>query len=120
MTAPARQPVATTIWHCESNFLTCPNDHLLKFYETGYRADLRRVEGHAFFECKQCRPEPSYFFAVFVSRPSPMATCYEISKDSYVQWEKDAAATTLPTPEMLYQLRDPKGRSYNPHFKPRV
>lgn len=120
----ARHPVGKAIWVCESNYLTCnphaeAGEHLLRFHQTGYRADLRRVSGHAFLECKQCDPA-SFFFAVFTTTPSPMVTCYAISKESYEEYEKDPSATTLSTPEMLYRLRDPDGRSYNPYYRPRI
>lgn len=113
---------AAAAWHCYSNFLTCRPDaaqgeHLLKYHETGYRADLRRLEGHAFFECRQCSPT-TYIFAVFVNRPSPMATCYQISKESFDQWDKDPNGDTFSTPEMLYRLTDPQGRSLNPTWRP--
>lgn len=122
--ARERVPVATAIWVCHPNFITCNphrdvGEHLLRFYETGYRTDLRRLDGHAFLECRQCQPS-TYMFAVFSTRPDPMVTLYEISRESYQTWEKDASPVTLPTAEMLHLLRDPQGRSYNPHFRPRV
>lgn len=119
---PERRQNERDIWYCDPNFLTCcPNgdgkEHLLKFYETGYRVDLRRMSGHAFIECRQCQPS-SYFFAVFTRDPAPTVTCYAISREDFAQWDKDPSATTLPTSEMLYRLRDPQGRSYNPHWRP--
>jgi hypothetical protein len=116
------RPVATYVWHCESNFLTCNpygadgKEHLLKFYETGYRADLRRISGHAFLECRQCQP-PTYMFVVFSTTPSSMATCYAISRESYDEWQRDKSETTYTTQEMLYRLRDPDGRSLNPYWR---
>jgi hypothetical protein len=102
-------------WHCYPNFLTCRpggKEHLLKFHQTGYRADLRRITGHAFFECRQCAPS-TYIFAVFSTTPSPDVTCYEIAKECYDEWQADQSGETFTTQEMLYRLRDPDGSSLN-------
>jgi len=111
----ARHPVGTEIWSCYPNYLVCQNDHLLKYYETGYQADLRRMSGHSFFECRQCQPS-TYFFAVFSTSPDPHVTCYALSRESFEHWNKTDEPTP-PTPEMLYRIRDPQGRSYNPYWK---
>ena len=107
---------AAGIWHCDTNYIVCPGDHLLALYKAGYRADLRRVSGHAFMECRECNPI-SYFFALFAQQPSPMVICYLLSKDAYDEWSQSPEPTP-PTPELLYRLRDPEGRSYNPMWRP--
>jgi hypothetical protein len=117
----ARVPVGTAVWVCDPNFITCNphgegREHLLAFYEAGYRADLRRLNGHAFLECRQCKP-PSFMFAVFTAVPSPMVTLYAIDQASYDEWIRTGEGTPS-TPEMLYRLRDPQGRSYNPYWRP--
>lgn len=112
--APERKPIGTSIWHTYPNFLVCQNEHLLKFYETGYRADMRRLSGHGFFECRQCQPS-TYFLAVFSTSPDPHTTCYALSRESFEQWDKNPEPTP-PTPELLYLIRDPAGRSYNPYW----
>lgn len=112
-----RVPVARNIWHCDPNAIVCERgDHLLAHYEQGYRADMRRMSGHAFLQCLNCKPH-QYFFALFAQFPSPMVTCYELSKESYDEWDRTPEETP-PTPELLYRLRDPEGRSYNPFFTP--
>jgi len=112
-----RLQVGTAIWHCDPNAIVCRNgDHLMAFYEHGYRADLRRMSGHAFLQCLRCDPH-EYFFALFSSHPSPMVTCYALSKDSYDEWDRSPEPTP-PTPELLYRLKDPEGRSYNPYYRP--
>jgi len=109
--------VATVIWHCDPNAIVCQQgDHLMAFYETGYRADWRRISGHAFFQCRKCTP-PQYFFACFTQYPHPMVTCYALSRESYEEWDKSDEPTP-PTPELLYRLRDPDGKSYNPWWHP--
>jgi hypothetical protein len=111
-----RQAVATDIWHCDPNAIICRDDHLLTLYKTGYRADFRRMNGHAFVECQLCTPR-SYFLALFTTQPSPMVTCDAIDHASYIEWDRSGDATP-PSPELLYRLRDPQGRSYNPHYRP--
>jgi hypothetical protein len=114
--------VARSIWYCDPNFLTCCPDgtegeHLLRYMKANYRVDMRRLSGHAFFECRQCQPA-TYFFAVFTRDPSPAVTCYAISKEDFDFWDRDPSATTLSTAEMLYRLKDPDSRSYNPYYRP--
>lgn len=111
-----RLPVATSIWHCDPNAIICVNDHLLAFYESGYRGDLRRMSGHAFFECRNCEPS-THFFALFTKEPSPMVTCYQLSRQSFNEWDKNPHQTP-PTPELLHRLKDPEGRSFNPYYHP--
>lgn len=114
----ARVPLpAESPWHCDPNFIVCRDDHLLTLYKTGYRADLRRMSGHAFFECRECSPT-TYFLAVF-AKLDGMATviCYSISRESYIEWDKGTEPTP-PTPELLHRLHDPAGRSLNPYWRP--
>lgn len=111
-----RAPLGTTPWVCDPNFILCSEEHLLTLYKTGYRADLRRLNGHAFFECRECEP-PTYFFARFSAAPDPMVMCYAISRESYLEWDRGDDPTP-PTPELLYRLRDPHGRSHNPYWRP--
>lgn len=111
--------VATAPWTCESNFVLCTNKHLLSFNEKrdGWRADMRRMQGHAFIECKKCQP-PTFFFAVFVTKPDSHAVCYAINEASFRRWDTDPEAVTLSTPEMLFRLRDPDGHCFNPGWRP--
>lgn len=112
-----RIAVGTDIWHCDPNAIICQHgDHLLAFYDSGYRADLTRMNGHLFAKCVQCEP-PCYFLGVFATLPSPMVTCYRLSEASYREWDRSNDPTP-PTSELLYRLRDPHGRSYNPNFRP--
>lgn len=111
-----RVPLAAAPWHCDPNFIVCRDDHLFTLYKAGYRADLRRLSGHSFFECRECSPS-SYFLAVFMSHPSPIVLCYSIDKASFLEWDKTNEMTP-PTPELLYRLRDPAGRSHNPYWRP--
>lgn len=116
MTAPrAARSTTGIVWQCESNFIVCQHDHLMRLHETGYRADLRRMQGHAFLMCSDCEPA-TYFFAHFVTQPYPMATCYAIDKASYLEFDKGDESPS--TPELLYRLRDPRGQSYNPNWRP--
>ncbi|MDB4876443.1 MAG: hypothetical protein JWM41_2889 [Gemmatimonadetes bacterium] len=115
MTAPTRPELATH-WHCDPQGIVCQHDHLLAFYEAGYRADLRDMIGHAFLQCRKCDP-PTQFLAVFCRDPSPLVLCYALSKDSFVEWDKRPGRTP-PTGELLYRLRDPQGRSHNSGWRP--
>lgn len=122
MSEPITAPSVKVPWVRNPNFLTCQHGHLLKFNDMregnakGWRGDLRRLSGHAFFECKTCRP-PTFFFAVFVTEPDPHVMCYALDEGAYREWDSDPSSVTLSTPEMLYQLRDPDGRSYNPNWR---
>lgn len=110
------EPLGRSIWHAYPNFVVCVNDHLLAFRKADYRADMRRMSGHAFLKCEQCAPA-TYFFAVFSTTPDLHVTCYAISKESYDEWTRSEEPTP-PTPEILYRLRDPEGRSLNPLWRP--
>lgn len=111
-----RVPLGRPVWHCEPQAITCVNEHLLAFYEAGYRADFRNMSGHAFLQCQKCSPA-TFFLALFMRDPSPLVICYGLSKESYTEWDR----RTEPTPgtgELLYLLRDPEGRSHNPLWRP--
>lgn len=115
--ARERVPLAALPWVCDPNFILCREEHLLTLYKTGYRADLRRISGHAFFECRECAP-PSYFLAS-ISKMDGLATvtCYAIDRPSWEEWDKGSEPTPQ-TPELLYRLKDPDGRSHNPYWRP--
>lgn len=102
--------VDSPIWHCDANHITCRHGHLLKFHAADYVVDQRRVDGHTFFGCKACEPT-SFFFGVVTSRPSPMVTCYAITREQFQEWQL-STADPLPTPDMLHRL------GYNPQFRP--
>lgn len=108
-----RQPIGTN-WHCYSDFVHCQHDHLLLYHEYGFRGNRRHLNGPELFECRKCTPS-SFFIAVFVSKPSPMAFCYALAKESYVYW--DAQEEFPEIPELLHRLRDPEGRSHNPYWR---
>lgn len=110
-----RVPLGQRPWHCDPNAIICQNDHLMTLYKTGYRADLRRLAGHAFFQCRECDPN-SYFLAIFCREPSPLVLCYALSKESFTEWDKSSEQTP-PSGELLYRLRDPDGRSHNPYWR---
>lgn len=112
MNEPAALPKELQhIWPCEANFIVCRNNHLLRFHETNYVVDQRRVDGHLFLGCKKCEPT-SFFFGVVTSRPSPTVTCYAISKEQFHHWNDTGAnLDLLPTPEMLHRF------GYNPHWR---
>lgn len=110
----------TRPWTCYSNFLTCDpggKEHLIRFKSERFSADMRRVSGHAFIMCDQCKPA-TYFFVVYATTPDPHATCHPISRESYLQWYNEGGAESKSTPEMLYLLRDPAGQSLNPTWRP--
>lgn len=113
LTLPAPRP--GPIWHCDAQAVTCQHGHLWRHYKHGYRADFRRLSGHAFLECQQCVP-PTFIFAHFITQPSPMVMCYAIDFESFKTWSKTEEPTP-PTTELLYLLRDPEGRNYNPSFR---
>lgn len=110
MTEPAQLlDVERAIWVCEANYILCRNLHLLRFHETNYAVDFRRIDGHVLFGCKKCEPT-TFFFGVVTSRPSPAVTCYSISKPQFNYWN-DSTADPLPTTEMLHLL------GYNPRWR---
>jgi hypothetical protein len=113
-----RVPVSTQNWQADANAIFCKSgDHLLAFYEAGFRGDMRRMTGHAFFQCRNCRPF-SQFLAVF-SKIDGLAEvrCYALNEESYKEWDSNQDATP-PTPELLCKLRDPEGKSHNPYYLP--
>lgn len=103
-------------WSCYSNLVTCRAAHVLRYRETGFHADLRRLSGHAFFACHQCEPS-SFFFALFVTQPSPAVLCYAISKASYDEWSRAPEGDTPETQQLLHLLNGPDGESLNPRWK---
>jgi hypothetical protein len=119
MTRPAAERVqlGQTPWHCDPQGIICEHDHLFAFYKAGYRADFRRLSGHAFFQCRECDP-PTYFAAVWGKLDGiATVTCYAIDRASYEEWDKGDEPSPQ-TPELLYRLRDPSGRSHNPSWRP--
>jgi len=111
MPEPAALPESDRYsWLCEANYITCRHNHLLRFVDTGFIVDQRRVDGHVLMGCRKCDPN-SYFFGVVSSRPSPMATCYAITKEQFHYWQ-DSTADPLSSPEMLHRL------GYNPRWRP--
>lgn len=116
-----RLPLGQAPWHCDPNAIVCEHgNHLLAYYKAGYRADMRRLTGHAFFECRDCKEESghsSYFLAVFIRDPSPLVLCYALDKPSFDEWDKSNEPTP-PTAELLHRVRDPQGRSHNPYWRP--
>jgi hypothetical protein len=116
MTAATRGEVPP--WTCDPRFILCPDEHLYMFRKTGMVRDMRRMAGHDFFRCEDCKPA-SHFFVVFSTSPDPHATCYLISEACWRQWINDPNVETRSTQEMLYLIRDPKGRNYNPNYRPR-
>lgn len=112
-----RLPVASGQWVCDPNAIVCAFcDSLLAYYASGFRSNRRDMSGHDWIMCKNCDPA-TYFLAVASPLPYPMVTCYPISRESYVRWDT-AAGRSPPTPELLYYLRDPLGRSWNPYWQP--
>lgn len=115
MTTTATDSVAGPIWVCDPSTVTCVNDHPLLFHKSDYRGTLKLL-GHAFLKCETCHPV-SRFFALFIKHPSPIVVCYLLARESYDEWEPETAEDP-PTQELLYHLRDPQGRSYNPTWRP--
>lgn len=115
MSAPARV-TARSVWVCEANVLTCQHEHALVTHKSKFGLDQRRVDGHLFGYCQHCQPT-TFFFGIVTSRPSPMVTCYAIDKAQYDRWQMDTD-DPRSSPEMLYLLRGPDGRSYNPSWRP--
>jgi hypothetical protein len=112
LTEPAQlTPEQRAQWVCEANFIVCRHDHLLRFHSADYVIDQRRVDGHVFLGCKKCEPT-SFFFGVVTSRPSPIVTCYAISKEQFHHWnDPKADLDLLPTGEMLHRF------GYNPRWR---
>ncbi len=120
MTAPAAdRQYGTVIWNCDPRHLLCPADHLYQFRAHGMLRDQRRITGHDFFRCEQCKP-PSHFFVIFSTTPDPHATAYLISEACWKTFVNEPEPLALSTLETLYLLRDPLGRSYNPNWRPKI
>lgn len=117
MTTVDVRPDRDHIWHCDPNALTCPMGHLKREKDSGFRSSVE-IAAHGFHECMKCDPH-SFFFAHYTNRPSPIVTCYLISEESYREWFP-RAGDTPPTQEMLYHLRAPDGKRYNPTYQPPV
>lgn len=96
-------------WVCEANYLTCINHHLLRYVDANYIVDQRRVDGHVFMGCRKCEPG-TFFFGVVCSRPSPMVSCYGITKEQFHHWQS-STADALSSPEMLSIL------GHNPRYR---
>ena len=108
--AKLTEPPKELPWLCDTNYITCQHQHLLRFVDAEYIVDQRRLDGHVFMGCRKCEPT-TYFFGVVTSRPSPMVTCYAITQEQFRLWN-DSTADPLPTPEMLHRL------GYNDRFRP--
>lgn len=112
-----RVPLARQPWVCEPNFIVCSDDHLLALYKAEYRGDFRRLSGHTFLECRDCKPS-TYFLAVFAKIDGlATVTCYDLNQPSFIEWDRGNDPTPS-TPELLYRLRDREGRSHNPYWRP--
>jgi hypothetical protein len=116
MTTPARI-LAMPIWYCSPNELTCQIGHGRRHHKEGFHLDQRRIDGHLFFMCDTCKRTA---LGVVTSRPSPMVTCFAITREQYDYW----MATTdeeLETPleedretlDLLHRL------GYNPTYQRR-
>lgn len=115
--ASDRLKVAQGQWVCDPNYVVCAHcDSLWTHHIQGFRVGLNDIAGAVPFMCDNCKP-PTYFMAVFAPLPSPMVTCYPLSRDSYLHWDKHPGKFP-PTAELLYYLRDPQGRSFNPYWRP--
>lgn len=107
-----------TPWMCDPNAIICMHDHLWAHYKADYRGDFKRLSGHAFLECRLCAP-PTQFLAVFAKIDGiASTTCYALDKPSFDFWNTSPDPTPS-TPELLYLVRDPHGRSHNPYWRPK-
>lgn len=97
------------IWHCESNYPMCSHGHVYKFAKAGVAEDRRRLVGHVFVCCQQCKPS-TFFFGIATDAPSPIVTCYRITKEQYDQWVNSADERVTST-QMLHLL------GYHPHWR---
>ena len=97
------------IWHCEANYLTCQHGHLRRTGKAGYAIDERRMIGHAFVACQQCAPA-TFAFVIATDMPTPMRTCYEITKVQYDTW-LNRTDDRLSSTEMLHLL------GYHPNYR---
>jgi hypothetical protein len=118
MTSPVarERQYGTVVWNRDPRFLTCPADHLYRFRDVGMQRDHRRLSGHDFFRCTECKP-PSYFFVVFSTTPDPIATCYLINEETWKAFVNDPSPRPLSTLEVLFLIKDPLGRSYHPSYQ---
>lgn len=103
------------IWHCEANYLTCAVGHFFRWGKAGFAVDQRRVAGHMFLSCQQCRPS-TFFFAILSDAPTPLATCYAIDRGQYDQW-LNSVDDRLSSTHMLHLLSGPNGLSYHPNYR---
>lgn len=114
---PQRLPVGTGQWVCDVNAVVCRFcDTMMAYYKDGFRANAGQMSGPMPVACYNCKPH-TYFMLLYQPLPSPIATCYPLSRESYVQWDS-AGSRYPPVPELLYHMRDPQGRSYNPYWQP--
>jgi hypothetical protein len=97
------------IWHCEANYLTCSAGHLHQTGKAGFGEDVRRMVGHGFRVCQQCHPS-TFFFFIATDLPTPMRTCYEISKAQYDQW-LNSVDERISSTQMLHLL------GYHPNYR---
>jgi hypothetical protein len=51
----------------------------------GFHLDQRRVDGHIFVACDQCKPT-TFAFGIITSRPSPIIAFYAITREQYHFW----------------------------------
>lgn len=105
------------IWHCSPNELRCQAGHVRKHHKEGFHVDQRRVDGHLFFMCDECKRTA---LGVVTSRPSPMVTCYAISRAHFDYWVGTTDDEVEPrleedreTQDLLYRL------GYNPTYQRR-
>jgi hypothetical protein len=118
MSQSDRPAVGTNVWQCYPNFIACQRgDHLWAHYKAGVRVDFRGMQGPLLIECRQCDP-PQYYLAVFSMSQRTHVTCYELSKASYDEFNTRFEDALPEIPELLYRLRAPDGRSYNPNWRP--
>jgi hypothetical protein len=116
MTTPARI-VAMPIWYCSPNELRARIGHVRKHFKEGFHLDQRRIDGHLFFMCDTCKRTA---LGVVTSRPSPMVTCFAITRAQYDYWithHRRRARAPLEedreTQDLLHRL------GYNPTYQRR-
>lgn len=100
------------IWHCEANFPQCSQGHVYMFRKAGVAEDRRRLVGHLFACCQQCKPS-TFYFGIACDLPSPMLTCYEITKPQYDQWV-NSDDDRITSTKMLHLL------GYHPNYREAV
>jgi hypothetical protein len=116
VTSPSRL-VTSPIWYCSPNELRCQEGHVRRHHREGFHIDQRRVDGHLFFMCDTCKRTA---LGVITSRPSPMVSCYAITRAQYDYWiatPDDELAQPLEedreTQDLLFRL------GYNPTYQRR-